>query len=165
MNFINRIAIVSAICFTATLASAADPVISLSFSQVNHDRSSLIGDREKDNLAEGMAERSLTYELDFIAGDKGAAVVQFDVVVNGMGDATMNLSQCDGKSVAGSDHVVFCRQISPDRVRVLVDSPTNAIVPTTSFGTIFVAGGRASIDRESVVVGDPQAVPMTVEVL
>jgi len=155
MNLANKISIASAIALFASAAVAADPIISMTSSLSKSDRASLLSHRG--------TPASVSYELDFVAGEKGAAVVQFDVVLKG--DPTIDLSKCGGTTVAGSDHLVFCRQIAPDRVRVLVDSPTNAVVPTSSFGTIIVSGGNASIDRGSVVVGDPQAMSMTVEVL
>ena len=156
MNSVLKLATASAVLLASSIAVAADPVISLtSTNEVKSDRASL--------LSRNSAPASTSYKLDFIAGDHGAAVVQFDVVMTGKG--SFDLSACGGTTVSGSDHLVYCKEISPERVRVLVDSPTNSVVPTATFGTITVRGASATIERGSVVVGDPQANAMSVEVL
>jgi hypothetical protein len=157
MKFGMKYVAAAVIALAASQSFAAEPVISLSSVGGASDRMSALANRG--------GPVASAFELDFIAGEKGAAVVQFDVVIETKGEAQVDLAKCGGSSLAGSDHQVFCRQISANRIRILVDSPTNSSVPTSSFGTIVVTGGRASIEQSSVVVGDSQGQSMNVEVL
>lgn len=114
----------------------------------------------------GQTNPDAIYTLDFVAGSQDAAVVQFDLVLNNPKEGgRIDSSSCGGYHLNASNHAVYCNKLDDQRVRVLVDSPTNDAVPTAELGTIRVVGGTLKIDPDSVVVGNAQAQSIDVEVL
>lgn len=160
----SRITILSSVALISLsgLAVAEKPILSLSPVSAAIESQSRNGYRKE--LSADISANT-TYTLDFVAGS-GAVVVQFDLVLaNNNPDASIDISNCGGSRLKDSNHAVYCNKLDDSRIRVLVDSPSNAEVPTAQLGTIKVDGGFIEIDRESVVVGNSEAKKINVDVL
>lgn len=158
MKFINTFTSAAVLLTFSSVALASDAVLSMSATNAKSSGNEL-------SLSSRSDRNSGSYTFDFIAGDSKAVVVQFDITINANAEAKLDLSSCHGGKILGSDHRVFCKQLDDNRVRVLVDSPSNSELPTSQLATVFLKGGNIAIDKDSVVVGDITATAVNVEVL
>jgi len=158
MKFISKSTLAVMLVAASGVAFGSDAVLSMSESSAKTNSKGL-------SSSVGSSRAGGSYTFDFLAGNSKAVIVQFDVNITAKADYKLDLSACNGGKIQGSDHRVFCKQLDGNRVRVLVDSPTNSEVPTSQIATISLQAGNIAIDKSSVVVGDITASAVDVEVL
>lgn len=166
MNLTAATLIVSTVCITGAVIAGEAPTLSLSATSMtgvagSNNQSAKVGFNDPSSYS-----ASNQFVVDFVPGTKGVAGINFDVVVDTDSKADSVQVVACGAGI-GKTHIVQCKQVAPNRIRVLIFSAPVEQLGTAEALKFEVKGGafNARIDRESVAVSDMSGAVIQAEII